>query len=220
MKHVSPDVIQAAFAQTDPLSLEAKFLAEPAPPVAQAAGWLEAACAAEARIMTPDGPRPAGTLRRGDRVTALGLGPIALVWTSMRRVRFGQMRTSPGLAPVSLPPHALGGGAPRRPLRLSPRAGVLIEAQGGPAEGVLVPADALTGRGGCEICQARDVDYVQLVTERHAIIAADGVLVETLHPAALTETDPARAAIAAVLPEIGHDATLYGPDFRPRAVPA
>lgn len=183
--------------------------------------WLVSAVAAEARIMTPSGPCPAGRIAAGTHVLTLGGGPCRVLWTGRRCVTESQQAQAPEFGAVRVPEGAFGGGAPRRPLRVSPHAGVLVFPEGGPPDGVLVPARDLCGHAGIAMATAATVTYVQLLLERHAIITADGLPVESLHPGCLDESPwncRQRAEILSVLPDLEHDLGLYGPEARGRAV--
>lgn len=182
--------------------------------------WLHGAVPAEARIMTPDGPRAAGLLAPGDVILTLDDGAQPLAWVGRRAVTARQMAERPNLGPVVIPRNAFGGGCPRVALHLSPRAGMLLMLPGGPETGVLIEAREMLGLHGIHPAPARGVTYVQLLPERHAIMVADGLPVETFHPAVLAPTPEnrrLRAEVFACFPELEHGPDLYGPDVRPRA---
>ncbi|MFD0979914.1 Hint domain-containing protein [Tropicimonas aquimaris] len=203
-----------------PLVLRPEHLSDGPARELRPGAWLVSAVAAEARIMTPTGPCPAGRLVPGECVLTLGAGACRVLWTGRRCVTGAQLADSPNFGAVVVPEGAFGGGAPRRPLRLSPHAGVLVFPEGGPAEGVLVPARDLCGHAGITMAPAATVTYVQLLLERHAVIVADGLPVESFHPGALDEGPwncGLRAEILSVLPDLEHDLGLYGPEARGRA---
>jgi hypothetical protein len=185
-----------------------------APP--HAGGWLEAAVEADTRLMTPEGPRPAGSLAPGDRLLTLGAGALPLRWIGRRAVTAAEAAACPALAGIALPAHALGPGSPRRPLRLSPRAGVLVHLPDGPPAGLLAAAADL----GLPRETPADAVWVQFLLPCHALVAAEGLLLETLHPARLGERPSdagLRAAVAAAMPALDHGSALYGPEVRRRA---
>jgi hypothetical protein len=201
----------------DPLALTRRHEAAPDRPATAPGGWLLAALAAELRVMTPAGPRAAGRLAPGDAVLTLDDGASRVLWTGRRRVTAAEAAARPALAPLLMPAGWLSPAAPRQDLRLSPRAGVLLERPDLPPGGLLVPAGTLAGRGGLCPAPGGDVTYVQIVLERHGLIGVEGVLVETLHPDCLPRAAPERAALAAALPSGTLEAGLYGPQVRPRA---
>lgn len=125
--------------------------------------------AAPTRVLTPRGPRPALTLRPGD-----------LVWTRDHGYQpLRHVLRHAGQEPLLHLPPALTGG--RRGLVLSARHRLLLasprlELWTGATE-ALAPALAL--RGLARVCPPQPL--VNLLFDRHEIIAAEGVLVESLH---------------------------------------
>lgn len=182
--------------------------------------WLQSAVAAETRIMTPAGPRAAGLLTIGDLVLTVDRGAMPLRWVGSRGLSARQLAERPELGAVLVPRNAFGGGAPCRDLRLSPLAGILHMMQGAPEGGVLIDARDMIGLKGIVAAPARPVTYIQLLLDDHAIIAADGLAVETFHPGAL-QPEPVnsrqRAEVIACFPDLEHGLELYGPEARPRA---
>ncbi len=185
-----------------------------------AGAWLQTALSAEARVMTPRGPRAAGLLAPGDLVLTVDHGALPLQWVGRRALSTRQMVEQPALAPILVPRNAFSGGNPRLDLRLSPLAGILLNLPGGPPEGVLIEAREMVGLKGIQLAPARPVTYVQLLLERHAILAADGLAIESFHPNVL-QPEPAnssqRAEILACFPGLEHDLDLFGPEARLRA---
>lgn len=203
--------------RTEPLALTRRHDAVPDRPATGPGGWLVAALAAEMRVMTPAGPRAAGLLAPGAQVLTLDHGAVPVLWAGRRRVTAAEAEARPAIAPLRMPAGWLAPGAPRQSLRLSPRAGVLLERPDLPPGGLLVPAATLVGTGGLSPESGADVTYVQIVLARHGLVGVEGVPVETLHPACLPRDAPERVALADVLPDCAHDADLYGPQVRPRA---
>ncbi|SFB75064.1 Hint domain-containing protein [Tropicimonas isoalkanivorans] len=210
-------VARTSFGQAT-LVLQPEQLLQPPDPFQSPGAWLIAAVAAETRIMTPTGPCPAGRLQPSDFVQTIDHGPVPVLWSGRRTVSARQVAACPQLGPILVPRAAFGGGTPRRPVRLSPRAGVLLSPDNAP-DGVLVPAGDLCGHAGIAPTPAEAVTYVQLLLERHAVIAADGLPVESFHPGWLDDgpwNSRLRAEVIAVLPDLEHGPDLYGPDVRPR----
>jgi hypothetical protein len=205
-----------------PLVLGPESADMPPPPLAEPGGWLEAALAAETRVMTPSGPRAAGLLRVGDAVLTLDAGAQPVRWIGRHVLSAAQIAARPELGPIDVAAHALGGGAPRQAIRVSPRAGLCLDLPDAPEGGVLVEAGLCLGLPGLRRAPAAGVTYVQLLLDRHGLIAADGLTVETLHPARLRPSRADRGVWSAVLgvrPELEHGCDLYGPAVRPRAEP-
>ena len=141
--------------------------------------------AAETLISTPDGDRPVGALRVGDRVSTADHGAQPIRWITAQRVpAFGRH------APVRIPAGALGTGLPRRDLlvtvqhRLLVRSRVAAEMFG--ADEVYMPAKKLIGYGGIAQCrQTPFLTFVHFLCDRHEVVFAEGAPSESLYPGPL-----------------------------------
>ena len=115
----------------------------------------------------------------------------------------------------------LGRGLPRRPLVLSPQHRLLIAApELAPAAGgmeALAPAVGLTGLPGVRRMRGkRQVVYIALMLERHEVIEAEGVAVESFYPGpvGLATLSPFELlTLKAAVPGATHGAV---PSARPR----
>ncbi|KUF12631.1 Hint domain-containing protein [Pseudoponticoccus marisrubri] len=152
---------------------------------------------AAARIDTPRGLVPAGALSVGQTVRTWDGPPRPIRWIGRRRASI-----APRHAPIRFAPGSIGNfGA----LKLSPQHRVLIrdpraELQHGSAE-VLVPARALVDGRRIRQVPRRQVTYVHLLLDRHAIVLAEGAPCESLLPGgreAQMLPPPDRAAIRRV----------------------
>ncbi|WP_158270014.1 Hint domain-containing protein [Litoreibacter ponti] len=118
-------------------------------------------------IVTPGGPVPVETLRPGDMIATLDAGAMPVLWIGHHRVDIN----APGrrhLAPVRI-----GGAMPA--LLLSPQHRLLTRS------GHLAPAKGLLRMRGVRRERAdRIVSYYHLLLERHCIIFANGLAVESL----------------------------------------
>lgn len=131
--------------------------------------------AAETEIATPEGPLPAGRLRRGMEVLLAGGGRAAVAL--VLRSSVGTMG-DPRLCPVEIAADAFGPGLPAAPLRLSRQHRVALPGSRG-----LVPVAALLGLPGLRLCsEATQVDYIHVVLARHAVILAGGIGCESFWP--------------------------------------
>jgi Hint domain len=173
---------------------------------AEAPGEALAGFAAETLIDTPDGPRMAGQLQAGDRVTTLANGSRSLVWVGRQRITPQALLVRPDLRPVAFLPSAAGN---LGQLVVSPKQRLLIddwraEVYFG-ADQVLVAAQALVDdRQARLVLPSGGVAYVQLLCDRHEVLIAEGALADSFHPAAADVeglSADARASLAAVVPE-------------------
>ncbi|MDF0598340.1 Hint domain-containing protein [Psychromarinibacter halotolerans] len=122
------------------------------------------------RIDTPTGPVAVEALRPGDRVLTADGAETRVRWLGRRRVA---PRTQPGTAPVRIRAGALGGGLPRRDLRLSQDHALALD-------GCLVTAGALIDGYGVVREPAGDAfTYYHVETDRHELILAEGAAAET-----------------------------------------
>ena len=165
-----------------------------------------AAFVAGTLIDTPEGPRPAETLRPGDLVTTLSNGSRPLVWVQRRYVTALELLGHPGLRPVVI---AAGAAENQRDLWVSGRKRLLIDDWRAEVffgeDRVLAAAEALVDDAKVRVVLPPDgVDYVMLLCDRHEILLANGALSESFHPgesglAGLTGIE--RAALARIIPE-------------------
>ena len=142
----------------------------------------------DAQLITPHGAKRAENVRPGDMIATRtrGLRPVRLVWTC--RLQAPDMRADPARMPVRLQPRAVGPGMPTRPLILGPDHRVLAPAwmlDGAEGPGLL-SARALADGGDAAWLDpdAADATLYNLVFDRHEIVLASGLPVETFHPSA------------------------------------
>ena len=146
---------------------------------------------ADALLRTPAGPRRADNIRPGDLVVTRsgGLRPVRLVWT--KTIRSAEMQADPSLAPVRLGLRALGPMLPQKPLTLGPDHRVLLPGwmlNGADDTGGLIEARALAGSSDAiwHDRNAAEHRFYNFVFDRHEVIVASGLPVETFHPSAET----------------------------------
>jgi len=127
-------------------------------------------------IRTDTGERQVGTLRAGDLVMTLDRGARPIVWVGRKRVP----AVGPN-APVTIDAGALDN---IRPLRLSPQHRVLLAGwQAAMLFGfdqVLATALSLANGGAIRQVEGGEVQYHQLLLDRHEIVHADGACCETM----------------------------------------
>jgi Hint domain len=167
-------------------------------------------------IHTPCGERPVDLLRAGDEVMTRDSGAQPVLWTGRRRIGGGLLYALPRLRPVRIGGQVPGVPSPLRPLLLSPQH--LVVAQGAAATAlfgepeVLVAAEYLPGTQTDHVLS--EVTYIHFALPAHHVVWANGVPVETFHPAraAPGTLDAGQdAALAAALPVLDDGAWAYGP---------
>lgn len=137
-------------------------------------------------ILTPDGERPVESLRPGDLVVTRDHGAAPVAWVYAKGWSRVEIARSRNLAPVLIRAGALGGGLPKRDLRLSQQHRVLVcgavaERMFGARE-VLIPAKALIGHAGVQLDLPRSgVRYHHVMLKRHEVLLANGVASESLY---------------------------------------
>ncbi|MER5174034.1 Hint domain-containing protein [Thioclava kandeliae] len=133
-------------------------------------------------IDTPSGPRAVETIRTGDEVLTAEGQPITVIWAGGKTFDAADLARCERLKPVVFRPNSTGN---VKELRLSRQHRVVIDTTEGPR---LVAAGGLAAaRGsGARIAKGcRKVSYRHLLLTRHAIIRAEGALVESLWPGPL-----------------------------------
>lgn len=171
-------------------------------------------------IDTPDGARPVEALQVGDLVSTLDSGPQPVVWTwnghqPLHGVECGQR-------PVLIRAGAIGPEMPFRDLILSPQHGVLVGEIGQFAaqspSPALADAQMLTAEAGVRTMMGRHgIHWYNFAFQRHAIVRANGVYVESLLIGATTlasMTAWERRTISKAFPHPS-GAYLNGPSARP-----
>jgi hypothetical protein len=167
-------------------------------------------------VRTAHGDRAIETLRAGDAVLTRDAGAQPVLWTGRRRVGGGLLYALPRLRPVRIGADVPGVPVPLRPLLLSPQH--LVVVQGDPARSlfgepeVMVTAEHLPGARIDHVLA--EVTYIHFALPAHHVVWANGVPVETFHPAraAPGTLDAAQdAALAAALPVLDDGVWAYGP---------
>ncbi|PWE29908.1 hypothetical protein DDZ14_16370 [Maritimibacter sp. 55A14] len=134
---------------------------------------MVACLAAGTMIDTPGGPLPIEKLRTGDLVTTLDDGPQPLRHLLRRDVVFDQSNANH--KPILISAGALGHDLPQRHLRLSPQHRVMNA-----RSACLVASKALTALPRVRQMQGlRKVSYFNPAFDRHQIILAEGLAVES-----------------------------------------
>jgi hypothetical protein len=174
------------------------------------------------RVDTPRGPVKVEKLRPGDLVQTLD-GPARPVrWIGSRVVTADELASDPSLRPIRIQAGALGEGAPRRDLVMSPQHRVLLDdwraqLMFGEAQ-VLAPAKSLVNDGPIRVDHSlNEVEYFHIMFDDHEIIVTEGVATESFHPGQTAMQGLAEAVrneLIRLFPELAH-ADGCGPAARP-----
>ncbi|SDI92066.1 Hint domain-containing protein [Aliiruegeria lutimaris] len=182
--------------------------------VAPPGGGLAAGTAVE----TPQGLRDIAQLEPGDMVLTRDDGPQRLGWVSHQRISGARMHLDSRLRPVRIAAGALGEAGPREALLVSPGHRLLLAGSNARTlyseSGVFVRAGDLLGLPGVSTaldCTA--VGYVSLMLERHHVLTAAGLAVESFFP---DRSDMAASVGAALSHQSGSmpSAADFGPPAR------
>ncbi|PJI92205.1 Hint domain-containing protein [Yoonia maricola] len=141
--------------------------------------------AAGTQVETPDGLITVEDLLPGMQVMTDGDVPRAVLWVGIRTLRFGDQQTDQ--RPVCFAKESLGPDLPRRDLVVSPGhrmyfSGPLSERLFG-TPNVLPVARGMTPLPGVRIMEGkRQITYVSVLLDQHALMKAEGVLTESFYP--------------------------------------
>ena len=159
--------------------------------------------AAEAMILTADGPVAAGLLAPGAMVVTRDAGARPVRWIGHRRLAAADLAAAPHLRPIRIRRGALGRGVPSADLVVSPQHRILVRSgiartMFGSDE-VLVAARQLLAVEGIAVADDLDgVVYVHFLLDGHQIVIANGAETESLYAGA----EALRAVGAAACAEI------------------
>ena len=176
--------------------------------------------APEAMVRTPCGPRRAEFVRPGDLIVTRenGLRPVRMVWT--HKIDAAVATADPSRAPVRLNIRAIGPMMPQRPLVLAPDHRVWLPSylvtDATDNRGCLIAAAELAGTNDASYFDRSYTDrtFYNLVFDRHEIIMADGLPVETFHPSAGVLqhiAEETRDEISARFPSLRSTSEAYPP---------
>ena len=141
-------------------------------------------------IRTEGGDVPVELLVPGDRVLTKDDGPLPIEWRGQRDISGARLFAMPHLRPIRLRTHAFFPQVPSEDLFVSPDHQLLLRGRAadqlfGTPE-VLVPAKCLVNNRTITVDHhCKQVRYLHLMLDRHAIVWANGLETETFHPAEL-----------------------------------
>jgi len=174
----------------------------------------------DTRITTPDGPKLVQDLREDDLICTKDNGHQAIRWIGSRQISGGRMVAMPHLRPVRIQAHVLADGEPDHDLLVSPDHRLLVKGPVAQAlfntHEVLVAARDLINDRSIRIDhRCRGVSYIHLMLDQHQIVWANGVEVESFHPAGMAGEDMnpgQRYQLLERFPDIRDNTLAYG-DF-------
>ncbi|WP_323764546.1 Hint domain-containing protein [Marinovum sp.] len=127
------------------------------------------------RIATPAGEARVEDLKTGDEILTAASDTIAVKWIGVQRV-FTAFRPPERLRPVRVSAGALGGGLPKRDLRLTADHGLVVDS-------LLINAGALVNGSTIDWASTEEMGEFYTVyhieTEAHDVILAEGTPAET-----------------------------------------
>lgn len=157
-------------------------------------------------IATPKGEVPVETLRQGDLVLTKDRGAQPIRWIGSRDLQFP--RSPDTQKPIEIARGALDGSLPRRRLAVSPQHRVLLSGEDvlaacGQTEAFTIAKKLTDLRGVTQKKGVKKIRYFSLLLDRHEIIFAEGLPVESLHlgPQALSVLS--RSQIAEIVYNVG-----------------
>ncbi|MDG4648207.1 Hint domain-containing protein [Roseibacterium sp. SDUM158017] len=174
------------------------------------------------RLSTLRGEVAIEDLDAGDRLLTRDDGPQKVLWRGHRRMSGARLFALPDQRPVRLRAGSLGVNRPGGDLVVSPEHRVLVTGRAprelwGEAE-VFVRAGDLVGGAGVTVDHSlRETVYIHLMLERHQVIRANGLEVESFHPGFMgldTLSHEQREALAGARPDLAADPFSYGAPAR------
>jgi hypothetical protein len=174
------------------------------------------------RVRTVTGDIAIEDLGPGDKLLTRDSGPQEVLWSGHRRMSGARLFAMPEQRPIRLRRGALGLDRPEDDLLVSPEHRVLVKGRAaqdlwGEAEVLVRAADLVGDRYITVDHSLRETWYVHLMLARHEVIWANGLEVETFHPAftALEHlSGTQRELLFDLRPELQQSPDLYGPPAR------
>jgi hypothetical protein len=174
------------------------------------------------RLRTDTGDVAIEDLGPGDRLLTRDSGPQQVLWSGHRRMSGARLFAMPEQRPIRLRRGALGLDRPEDDLIVSPEHRVLVKGRAardlwGEPEVLVRAADLVGDRLITVDHSLRETWYIHLMLERHEVIWANGLEVETFHPGFMGLdhlTGVQRNLLFDLRPELVDNPDLYGPPAR------
>ncbi len=167
------------------------------------------------RVRTPSGECEVESLREGSVVLTREHGGQPVLWVGQRQVSAARMMIDPGAKPIRLRAGAIRSGQPDADLLVSPHQQILVSGRRaqqlvGQDEVLASAVDLVDGSLISSDRNASEVSFYQVLLGRHEVIWANGVPVESQHPAFsdldTTKTEH-RARLQSLFPQLDDMAT-------------
>ncbi len=174
------------------------------------------------RLRTETGDKAIEDFGLGDRLLTRDDGPQEVLWTGHRRMSGARLFAMPDQRPIRLRRGALGLDRPDEDLVVSPEHRVLVQGAAalelwGETEVLVRAADLVGDRFITVDHSLRETWYVHLMLDRHQVIWANGLEVESFHPGymGLDHLDGGqRKTLLEMRPELADDPHSYGAPAR------
>jgi hypothetical protein len=174
------------------------------------------------RLRTDRGETPIEDLGPGDRLLTRDSGPQDVLWSGHRRMSGARLFAMPDQRPIRMRHGALGVDRPDADLVVSPEHRVLVTGAAardlwGEPEVLVRAADLVGDRFVTVDHSLRETWYIHLMLDRHEVIWANGLEVETFHPGFMGLehlTGGQRQLLFDRRPELSRNADLYGAPAR------
>lgn len=174
------------------------------------------------RLRTARGETAIEDLDPGDRLLTRDSGPQQVLWTGHRRMSGARLFAMPDQRPIRMRKGALGIDRPDADLVVSPEHRVLVTGAAardlwGEPEVLVRAADLVGDRYVTVDHSLRETWYIHLMLERHEVIWANGLEVETFHPGVMGLEHLSREQRALLFdrrPELSDNPDLYGAPAR------
>jgi len=174
------------------------------------------------RMRTETGDVAIEDLGPGDRLLTRDSGPQGVLWSGHRRMSGAQLFAMPDQRPIRLRRGALGIDRPEADLLVSPDHRVLVTGRAardlwGEPEVLVRAADLVGDRFITVDHSLRETWYIHLMLERHEVVWANGLEVETFHPGFMGMehlSGVQRDLLFDLRPDLAQNPDLYGPAAR------
>jgi hypothetical protein len=174
------------------------------------------------RLRTETGVVAIEDLGPGDRLLTRDNGPQEVLWSGHRRMSGARLFAMPDQRPIRIRQGALGVDRPDDDLVVSPEHRVLVQGRAaldlwGEPEVLVRAADLVGDRFITVDHSLRETWYIHLLLDRHEVVWANGLEVESFHPGFMgldNLSGDQRGSLLDLRPELGHNPDLYGAPAR------